>query len=184
MRYVITSTQLNSFRKEGYLTLEDFLTEQEVSHIFQLLEEAKSRFPSGRDLERENPPLRKAIPFARLGQVAPQIFGKKQIRCGWTQYPPHFPEEGSIEEVSSVTELLGGAMLHLAPPSLGNVTFYDKQFLLALPELTTPLLLIALTREKTRYRLNEKDPHTHALKKLGYGFGDALSHETHPLIAK
>ena len=70
MRYVITSTQLNYFRKESHITLENFLGDQEASQLLHLLEEAKSHIASGRDLERENPPLKKAIPFSRLGQAA------------------------------------------------------------------------------------------------------------------
>jgi hypothetical protein len=42
--------------------------------------------------------------------------------------------------------------------------------------------MIVYCTDKTVYVLEKRDPHTHALKKLGYGFGDRLEEKTHPII--
>ena len=42
--------------------------------------------------------------------------------------------------------------------------------------------LIAYAQPKTLYILNENDPNTQILKKLGYAFGDHLKDEFHPIV--
>ncbi len=43
-------------------------------------------------------------------------------------------------------------------------------------------LLIVYTEKTTLYTMQEEDPHTHELKKLGYVFGDRLNDRLHPPI--
>ena len=194
MRYVITSTQLNYFRKEGQIALEGLFKEEEAYLLNALLEEEQTHRPSGRDLQRENPPLKKAMQFSRLGQIASHLFRKKRIQVAFTQFPPQSSIIASVLDISSVTEILGGALIRLStdplpplpylPANIGDAVIYDKNFQIDFTSLSQPLLLIAFTTEKGRYRLCPNDPHTHELKKIGYGFGDLLSNETHPLIIK
>lgn len=43
-------------------------------------------------------------------------------------------------------------------------------------------LMIVYTHFVTQYILNENDPHGHALKRLGYVFGDRLSDKLNPIV--
>ena len=45
-----------------------------------------------------------------------------------------------------------------------------------------PQLMIVYVEEKGIYAYQETDLHTHAFKKLGYGFGDRLRNATHPIL--
>lgn len=181
MRYTITSSQLNFFRKEGQVEFEDLYSSIEIVSLKALLDQASAPTHSGRDLERDNPPLLSALHTPRLGQLAANLFVKKRLRIVFTQYGPFFEGTLPIETISSMSETCGGAIVNLAT---GVVTFYTAQFPLDFAALQTPYLFIVFATDRARYRLQESDPFTHQLKRLGYGFGDLITEETHPLIAK
>lgn len=178
MRYSITSAQLSHLQKEGELPFEGLYSEAKVESLRKLVEEAPQE--GGRDIHRENPPLLSALHTSMLGQVASQLFGKKQIKIAFTQRLPFYEDAASLEEVSSITEVLGGALIDL---ETGNILFVMPQTLLDLPNLEKKLL-IAFSTEKARYSIQELDPISHWLKHLGYASGDRLSDQTHPLIHK
>lgn len=191
MRYNITSQQFDFFQKQGWIVFEELFSKEEASAIRSLLEDAQTNHR--RDLERENPPLYKALKLSRLGQAAAQLFHKKRIKLAFTEFSPAFPQTISLEEISSVSELFGGCLIQLIdhplpeyphlPQQIGDVGFYAKHFPIDFSLLKTPCLLVAFASEKALYIFQENDPSTHFLKKLGYGFGDHLTNETHPIIA-
>jgi hypothetical protein len=45
-------------------------------------------------------------------------------------------------------------------------------------------LLITYAEDRSNYVLRQGDPHTHVLKRLGYGFGDSLGQATHPILCR
>lgn len=181
MRYTITSQQYDFFHREGWIEFEAFFSNNEADTLRSLLDTALEKHPSGRDLERENPPLLHALKLSRIGQVASALFHKKKIKLAFTQYPPSFPCSATLEEICTVTEPYGLALIHLEE---GGITFYQKTFFLDYPALQPHFLMLVFASEKTRYKLQPKDPQTHFLKKLGYGFGDHLTDDTHPLLTK
>lgn len=181
MRYTITSSQLNFFRKEGHVEFEDLYTTLEATTLNELLEGAKALKDATRDLQRENPPLLKALQTSRLGQVGAGLFRKQRLRIVFSQYGPYFEGTLPIEEISSMSETCGGCIIDLQS---GSTTFYHAQHPIDFSSLATPYLLIVLATDKARYKYQESDPFTHQLKKLGYGFGDLITDDTHPLIAK
>jgi len=178
MRYSITSQQLDYLRKEGTLEFAGIYSEEKIAILKELLEKAVS--DTGRDLQRANPPLLKTLNPSMLGQIASQLYQKKQIKIAFTQTLPCYPEPMTLSEISSVTEVFGGALIDL---KTGDVHFYLPDTLIDFPNESEKLLVVFST-EKARYTLQEKDPHTHSLKKLGYSSGDRLGDETHPLIHK
>jgi len=180
MRYTTTSSQFSYFRQNDQVELEALFSEEEVHNLKTLLDETIQKNVSGRDLQRENPSLSKAIPFSSLGQIASSLFGKKRLRVAFTQYLPPF-KKMTLEKISSVSELLGGCLIHLTS---GNVTFISKYLEIDFSAFEEPIFLIAIASDKARYQFQENDPHTHLLKKLGYAFGDQLTDATHPLITK
>ncbi|NGX38329.1 MAG: hypothetical protein K1000chlam2_01502 [Chlamydiae bacterium] len=194
MRYTITSQQLDYFRREGHIEFETLFSVEEAEKLRSLLDTARLSQGMGRDLERGNPPLRKAMELSRLGQTAYGLFAKKPLRLAFSQYVPQYRKIIALEDISSVTETYGCMLLNLSPNPLpdfpylpmemGDVGFYERKFPIDFTALELPVLFLAFARDVARYQLQENDPDTHHLKKLGYGFGDRLNNDTHPLIIK
>jgi len=194
MRYTITSQQFDFLRKEKHIEFEGFFSETRVEMLKSLLDAAREKNPTGRDLERNNRSLYKALKFSKLGQATAALFNKSKLKVAFTQYYPPYHSIDALEDLSCITELVGGALINLSsepmpdfpylPMEAGDIGFYRREFPIDFTELEIPVLLIAFATQNSRYKLQEKDPHTHLLKKLGYGFGDTLLEETHPLIIK
>ena len=194
MRYTITSQQFDYLRRERHIEFEAFFSREEAETLKILLDTARANNATGRDLERGNFPLIKALKISRLAQAASALFHQKQMKIAFTQYYPPYKSIDALEDLTSVSETLGCALLNLSldplpdfaylPIEMGDVGFYENEFPIDFTDLERPVLLIAFATKKARYKLQEKDPHTHLLKKIGYGFGDILAEETHPLILK
>ncbi len=194
MRYNITSQQFDYFRSERHIEFEALFSKEEAQTVRSLLDEAYAKNPTGRDLERDHAPLIKALKLSRLAQAASALVNKTKLKVAFSQYYPPYKTIDALEDLSSVTETSLCALLNLnetplpdfayLPMEMGDVGFYANEFPIDFTDLDMPVLLIAFATEKARYKLQKKDPHTHLLKKLGYGFGDLLSEETHPLVIK
>ena len=123
--------------------------------------------------------------------------------------PPLFHKHTSLGQTSSFQSVVCGLMLHLSSSSIptqqsnlsieedltsliplprkaGSGIFFTPDIPLSLEYLfETPnqhQLLIVYCEDKSLYRHEKSDPHTHALKKLGYVFGDRLKNTTHPVV--
>ena len=85
-------------------------------------------------------------------------------------------KEISLEEWSSVKPVHLGLALY---PS-GNGVFFRAtepvQF------VTGDVTLIAFVGKTAQYIENRNDPQLYDLKKLGYGYGDHLKNDTHPIL--
>lgn len=120
-----------------------------------------------------------------------------------------FDHSLTLQEMGSIQKVIGGLMLNLAAPSLpvnqeilniqedmttliplprseGSGIFFSPNLPLSLDYLTEmphiSQLLIVYTEDNALYIHNPLDLHRHALKKMGYGFGDHLRTTTHPII--
>jgi hypothetical protein len=181
MRYTITSSHLNFFRKEGQITFEDLYSSIEIVSLKALLDQARTVTKTGRDLHRDHPTLLSDLHTSRLGQLAAGLFEKKRLRISFTQYGAVSEGVIPIEQITSMTETCGGCIIDL---QTGVTTFYSAQFPIDFGAIQDPYLLVVFATDKARYRLLESDPYTHQLKRMGYGFGDQITEETHPLIVK
>lgn len=162
----------------------------------------KELFISGRDLFREDPVISKITLNRCLAQTAALLFDVSSIRIGYDQilrtttlnHSP-FTHTSPLQEVSCLQPILGGVIIRLLPDpyppvflpqKVGNAVFFRPDFSLPWSSFfQTPLqsfLLITYVPKKCLYLLVPEDLHTHALKKLGYGFGDLLRNETHPVF--
>jgi hypothetical protein len=100
-----------------------------------------------------------------------------------------------LNTVSSIQPLAGVLLFHLSGSSLPSpfLPSRPENVMVLSPDLTIPweiffqlphqsYFLIAYAAPEAIYVLEKKDPHTHALKKLGYVFGDRLQNGHHPIV--
>ena len=164
----------------------------------------KELFIAGRDLFRDDPIIKKTTLSRHLGQIASLLFDTAPIRVAYDQAlrtttltGAPFQHPLSLAQASCFQPLLCGAIIRLSsdlhPPQFlpqkpGNVVFFKPDFVLPWASFfqspSQSFLLIAYAPKRCQYVLIPEDPHTHALKKLGYGFGDTLKNDAHPLVFK
>lgn len=165
-------------------------------------------FMAGRDLWKTDPVIKKTLLHPRMNNLAISLFKKNPLRLAYDQfiftskYPESpYREKLSLQQNSCFNNVVGGLILRLSfdssslpeepcpiPRNVGNGVFLDPT--LPIPYETlfqTPnqcFYLIVYCADKTLYKLEKRDLHTHALKREGYAFGDFLRNHTHPLLNK
>lgn len=156
----------------------------------------------GRDLWREEKPLQTLL----LRHLAPLALSlvSKPLRLACDQWIPahHVWEKPcSFKDLFSIQGLALGAVFCSAavplparaplgllplPKEPGNVLFVKPALLIDWPSLAlspaTDLYFAAYTFRTAVYIHNPQDPSTHALKQLGYHFGDLLQNRSHPIL--
>lgn len=176
MRYTIANQQFHFFKNQSYITFESLFTPEELAELRTLL--ASAKMP--RDPQKQLPVLFKALHLSRFGEIAQELYKKKRILLAYTHYNPDYPLS-TLESISSMTEIFGGAILQL---NTGDTTFYTSTLPIDFPTLEKPSLLLVFCSDQGRYKFQENDPFTYLLKKEGLAYGDQITAETHPLIAK
>lgn len=200
MRYLLENNHLDFFAKNGYIAFADLFSAAALDTAEKILSK------NARDLWRTQSGI-KALSFQKnCAEIATELTHSKTIRIAYDQSlcsnsTPSFPKAPfSLEEVSSVQPILCGMILRLTegpslsqtipfcpcPKSRGEALFVSGKMLIVLePLLAIPnqkFLLVAYSGAKPQYVAKEKDPFVNSLKSLGIGFGDHLSHETHPVL--
>ncbi|NGX45040.1 MAG: hypothetical protein K940chlam2_00180 [Chlamydiae bacterium] len=172
MRYLMTPQQTRFFSEHGTIDFDPLISDEDL-HI---LEEALKTHPSGRDLFRHSEGARKILCSKKFGEIGAALFNETPLMVAYTQYPfAPVEEEVTLEFISSFSDLAGAVLLN------------TEQSIFVAP--THPLppfqgVLIAYGSTRTRYKINTLDPKGHELKKLGFGSGDRLKAETHPIVAR
>ncbi len=192
-----TSEEVNSLHREVKNSLEARLSEKGLP-----LEKASNEqlYMAGRDLWRTNAALRKIVIQSKLADIAADLTEERGVRFGYDQYlplpPPYFEKlpldhpyirllklkEGTLETVSCIEGLLCGVLIPLKEGA-GKVVYITPSAPLDLPLLQESLLIV-YARGRAIYILQENDPHTHALKHLGIGFGELLSDKLNPMLKR
>lgn len=185
-------------------------THQILASRFQTTKEKLSRIPAeelyrhGRDLWRSDELLKKFL-TQKLFPLAAVLGAKRSLRLACDQWIPSdltWSKRNSLNELFSIQGLVIGALVCATESKLplraslgllplpshpGSVLFFKPHILLDLPQLIhsspTDMYLIGYALPNALYIENSKDPATNDLKKLGYGFGDPLKNEFHPLIS-
>lgn len=179
----------------------DRLLEKRLSDQIEF-KSAEELFRVGHDLWRDDEVLRKKILSHNFAEVGAELFKKNSLHLAFDQLlrtgsKPGFPKQlpSTLNEITSIYPLAGAVLIHLSgttspseiiPSQRENVIYLS-------PEMTIPwelffqsphqsYLLIAYANPESVYVLQKKDPHTHALKKLGYVFGDRVTHDHHPIV--
>lgn len=166
-------------------------------------------FLAGHDLGRENPEIKKVIYHKSFSEVALELNFRAPFRMGYNQYIPqkfNSNENFSLNDISSFQGLLFGYILCLKAENLesiedsadsdssespfstvpGHVVFLHPDFPIDYSLLKhrqgCEYILVTYIKDKSVYCFQEKNVQTHFLKKLGYGFGDRIKEETHPIV--
>lgn len=198
MKQILTTQQEAYFTKHGYIELEGLALD---------LDALRALFPDkyelGRDLWRTRPAL-EALLLRKIGPFAVALSGKTQLRLAFDQWLPgnfHFDKMAPCKDLFSVQGLAVCCLLSFAevplpraanlgilplPSHKGHLLFFKPTLLLDWPKLArtgAELYLSAYALPASVYVQNPKDPCTNSLKPLGYGFGDRLNNQSHPIIS-
>ncbi|MEI8366453.1 MAG: hypothetical protein WCF65_08570 [Parachlamydiaceae bacterium] len=105
----------------------------------------------------------------------------------------------TLSDISALQGVICGAMLCISAPSdanssvselfsltPGSAIFFPPDWPLPLHDLTqrrgAMYLMVVYVQAKAVYLRQENDPHVHALKSLGYQFGDRLTDLLNPIV--
>jgi hypothetical protein len=159
-------------------------------------------FKIGRDLWRQDDTAKRLVQNRVLAQIAGGLFGHKTLQLAYDQLlrtpiQSAFPGATtlSLQEISCFQPLAGAALVRLLGTSLASPLFPTKSedVVFLAPDLPIPwevffqephhsFLLIVYAPFKALYILEKRDLHTHAMKKLGYVFGDTIHPPEHPIV--
>jgi hypothetical protein len=212
MKQVIEYGHIEFFKQNGYLELEDFLSEDKLYLLNQEIESTQKQkklhhkspedlFLESHDLFRSLPDLKMLLLSPQVAMVISQLTHQNAFRLLFDQllvFPAslHYPNPLNISDLSFQGVLLGGLLKlsgaeseqSVLPRKPGFVSFFNptKEIPMDLfqERSSTEYLLFAFGKKEALYKLSPKDPHTHSLKNFGYGYGDHLNNEFHPLIFK
>lgn len=96
--------------------------------------------------------------------------------------------EGSEDVKTSDEEVEKPETISIFSKKPGSAVFFTPEKLIDYSELisnqTARYLMIVYTHPKSIYYLQENDPQTHALKGLGYVFGDRLNDKLNPIVSR
>lgn len=192
MRYSFASEHLHFFKKEHYICFSDLLSPEQITLLKKPLKGLYAiptpfeRYLAGRDLFRHDRDLKSIILRTKWAEMATTLFKQPSLRLAYTQYicgKPPLEDSLPLKSVSAFTRLSGALVLNLLT---GEVAFLSEECPLSKTGWLTSdaeLLCVAYMHPEARYILVPDDPCTHVLKKLGYGFGDTLENDTHPLLS-
>jgi len=162
-------------------------------------------FEGGRDLWRAHDNVRKIVGFKDLARIASELLEQSTIRLGYDMFFPGVDLMGrtmTLQEMSSLQGVICGLMVCLEgstsseteeTPSIfarkaGNGVYFRPELLIDFSELNNrpghSYLLIVYVQASTVYIFQENDPHAHAMKSLGYSFGDKLSDKLNPILIR
>ena len=193
MRFALTAELRHFFDKHRWIEFEGLFSSEELSHLRKEADHALSHrlesqngtpFFLGRDIWRQSPLIRKILFRQNISELASVLFGTKPLRIAYDQYFPAAydpPVPYSLQMLSCLHNLVGGLSIQLDDKAGKGLFFLPD---LPLPPITGPTFLLVYCKAKTLYVEEKNDPHLHALKKLGYAYGDALTAETHPIVYK
>ena len=178
--------------------IEDVLTKR-MGDVFRT---PKKVYLAGQNCWNDDPRIRKVVLSRDLAEIASQLTKERTVRlafdqvlCGSLSGEKIFDEPLHLQDLSSIQKVTCGLILNISsseelddplPKKPGSATFFSLRHPLSFDYLseTSNLtqLMIVYAVDNALYTHNPIDPHTHALKKLHYGFGDHVRPHTHPIV--
>ena len=218
-RVTLESQQIDFFFKHQRIEFEEVFSSQAMDLLLAHLEEEVRRslgkkpmdlatnqelWMAGRVL-LSNPSIQKPLFRSCLGTVASSLFRQKLLRLAYGQclftessFDEPMAQEETLEEISSISPIVGGALICLSDTSKdpqnplpipfhqkkGSLLFFSAKYPIPFHELfiqeKSRYLLLCFSTAAMRYRVTPKDPQTHLFKKLGYGSGDLIQEQIAP----
>jgi len=159
-------------------------------------------FALGHDLWRRNPRVRKFVFNPSLASIVASLLNVRQVRLGYDQFLPartsliNASEPLSLQDGLSFQGALCCMIVALSdssslpegsplPSKAGNVSFIHAEAPIdfqALKSADADVLVVLYVQATTLYIKQPLDPHLHALRELGYAFGDRLRDDLHPIV--
>ena len=155
----------------------------------------------GYDMAIASTVVRKALCSPKIGRSAFAFVRKKPLRYAFDRlWNAPSGINSPIEELSSVTPIMIGLIVALEdrqsgeeqhkpfeyrslPSAAGSVAFISPKTMMTLPDTTAGrYIVVGYASGVPIYRFQPQDRQTHALKQLGYVFGDRLKETTHPVV--
>jgi hypothetical protein len=165
MRIDITAKQHAQFTANLEISFGDLLTEEDRLTL--------ARFTTGHNLWMKNSSIKKILSNRSIAEIIHELTQAPQIRL-------LFDARMDKGEVDLSKFCVQGILFYiLICIETGNVTFVQKDKISA---ITKPTFLAIYGKAESIYIFNERDPHTHQLKKLGYVFGDRLKSTDFPFV--
>jgi len=203
MRYTVTTDQKTFFEQRGFIEFDGLVTEQQLAVL--------QRCAAGLDNSRRDPEIKKIVYSLLFASIAVDLAKQAKLRFGYDllyELPLQRSIPMSLQQMSCIRPLACALMICLEgenegegegaeksrinesfvpfPHKPGNAVFFSPQAMWDMPTLQKcspqKCLLIAYASPRSMYVYNEDDEYTHALKRLGLGFGDRLTEEHHPLL--
>lgn len=197
MGFGLTKEHHDFFHKHHFIEFEDLLSTKEsetLKKAIDLISISEDWIHEGHDVWRLKEAIKKVTLHKGLAEIALHLCKKKPLRIAYDQVieGPLSKNPLNLIEASSIRRVVCGLTLQLdkastaesplVPKKQGSGVFFSPFCQLNFPE-HCHLLMIAYTERTSQYIHEKRDPNLHALKKLGYVFGDRLKNDTHPLLA-
>lgn len=198
MHYFLSADQKAFFEKQGFIEFEGLVSEAEVAIL--------KRCKAERDSSRADPQIEKIVYSSLFAKIASELSLQKRLRFGYDeQYFLPIVETGraTLNDTNSIRGLVSALMICLEgesdapanslpftpfPQKPGNATIFlptlEWDYSLFSKRPKQRFLLITYATTRAMYVFEEKDPHTHALKRLGYVFGDRLGEACNPILSR
>lgn len=188
MKMALSFDQKVFFNENGYLQLEGVLDPEKVEIV-------KNLAPAGsRDLFRASEQMRKSVLPRNLVDLVLELGVSRPLRFGLDQLISSgmFSKGGSLEklfclqgiEVGIFYPLEEGPEESFFPTRPGDVLLVKGERHLPVHTIESKMMLAVLVRSTSVYIRNLRDPHAHALKELGYAYGDKLKDQFHPVVCR
>ncbi len=203
MRFGVAPEHLEFYYQNHFIEFEDLLTKEEVTELKKNLDNSTIT----RDLFRTDPGIKRIVLRHKLAEIVSNLMKIKHFRIGYDillkSGDNPFKEPTTLKEMSCIQGIVCGFILSLTeepntlikqeasplcplPHKQGSGVFFSPETPISFENLFSlsnqTHLLIVYAIEKAVYQLAEADPYTHELKKIGYGFGDRLQNDTHPMV--
>lgn len=194
MRFEIAEHQINSFNEFGSIEFENVVP-------LSVIDSWNKPSSRGVNLRRTDPAIHEILTKPFFAKMAASLLRKTSVRLLFDQVltskelPKFFDEPHTLQEISCFQDVEIGALFpvflttgEVPPPpfphALRNILFIRPDHPINWKPLFSSHRYVLLTfgSHRSVYIYNENDPYTHALKKLGYGFGDTLKQEDCPLF--
>lgn len=180
---------------------------QEALSLRERTMETASPFARGRDLWRDAAGLKALLLSRKLSSLALTVSAKPLLRLALDQwFEPGFALDGpkKLKDLFCIQGLSCAVFIQFSPGTVklptkmsplglppfphkqGSALFVTPKLLLNWPSLQPGmgLYLAAYALPASVYVQNPSDPAGILLRQYGYGYGDPLRNDTHPLILK